>query len=380
MLCVTAVLGDYPRYKYRGPPVPKPPPRHFVKKWQPPMRPPLRRPIPGPMQMHKMPQQMSNKPLPAPVPAPSINRPVALSAPLQVQVRPYWKATLPTTRNLPSYPTSAPVLPKKAFQSSPAILAQEYDFHIQSNNIPTPIKTIKQVGEKGPIHTIPAPNLSLADKPLVVKEVMPRQPDQRKEEITSYVQVQKAHSYQVTEPTPDLYQLVNVPAVAVPVPVYQPEYLQLPSQPEYHSFNYEEPKIENKDHSITPGYFVDTEQPNILARNDQQFAQNYYDNSEINKDNDVNPENNDKLNNDASSSDYYVSLPSKETADNLAKLQAAGRINSSLQDGKQPMQIYVPDDSEDDFENDDYSQEDMLSEEINHHNQNFGHRLQPVPN
>lgn len=74
---------------------------------------------------------------------------------------------------------------------------QEYDYHIQTNNIPNgPVNTIKQIGEKGPIHTIPAPNLSLKDKPISKNEV-------RKEvsypQTTAYLQVEQSHHYQVTE-------------------------------------------------------------------------------------------------------------------------------------------------------------------------------------
>lgn len=58
--------------------------------------------------------------------------------------------------------------------------------------------TIKQVGEKGPIHTIPAPNLSLADKPAVVEEVRVEQQQQQQ-----LLQVRPSelqlHQYQVTE-------------------------------------------------------------------------------------------------------------------------------------------------------------------------------------
>lgn len=58
------------------------------------------------------------------------------------------------------------------------------------------MNTIKQIGEKGPIHTIPAPNLSLRDKPTHINDV-------RKEvnypQTTAFIQVEQSHHYQVTE-------------------------------------------------------------------------------------------------------------------------------------------------------------------------------------
>lgn len=87
-------------------------------------------------------------------------------------------------------------MPNICFHTKLALF-QEYDYHIQTNSIPNgPVNTIKQVGEKGPIHTIPAPNLSLKDKPTaneVRKEVNYPQ-------TTTYLQVDQSHHYQVTEP------------------------------------------------------------------------------------------------------------------------------------------------------------------------------------
>lgn len=73
---------------------------------------------------------------------------------------------------------------EKPFISSPPPI-KPYDF---INNEPTlsvtgPLitNTIKQVGEKGPIHTIPAPKLSPADKPANIQEVPPKSAYQFKE-------------------------------------------------------------------------------------------------------------------------------------------------------------------------------------------------------
>lgn len=59
---------------------------------------------------------------------------------------------------------------EKPFLSSAPINLPEYDYHIQTNNIPLS-NTIQQTDEKGPIHTIPAPNLSLIDKPDNIEEL-----------------------------------------------------------------------------------------------------------------------------------------------------------------------------------------------------------------
>lgn len=61
------------------------------------------------------------------------------------------------------------------------------------------MNTIKQVDEKGPIHTIPAPKLSPADKPKIIEEVYSRPQHDLKEQVHTVVQIQKAHQYQVTE-------------------------------------------------------------------------------------------------------------------------------------------------------------------------------------
>lgn len=53
-------------------------------------------------------------------------------------------------------------------------LSKPYEFvNDAALNGPVIPNTIKQIGEKGPIHTIPAPNLSPADKPAVIREEIP---------------------------------------------------------------------------------------------------------------------------------------------------------------------------------------------------------------
>ncbi|XP_072383360.1 uncharacterized protein [Diabrotica undecimpunctata] len=114
-------------------------------------------------------------------------------APVKLQQEVVFKTPLPTPP------------PEKPFRSAPSLPSQEYDYHIQTNQIPTAhINPIKQIGEKGPIHTIPAPNLSLKDKPLHIEEVrndisFPH-PSHHNSHLNTQVTIQKSHEYQVTEP------------------------------------------------------------------------------------------------------------------------------------------------------------------------------------
>ncbi|XP_050498237.1 probable serine/threonine-protein kinase DDB_G0280133 [Diabrotica virgifera virgifera] len=115
-------------------------------------------------------------------------------APVKLQQEVVFKTPLPTPP------------PEKPFRSAPSIpTSQEFDYHIQTNQIPTAhINPIKQIGEKGPIHTIPAPNLSLKDKPLHIEEVrndisFPH-PSHHNAHLSTQVTIQKSHEYQVTEP------------------------------------------------------------------------------------------------------------------------------------------------------------------------------------
>ncbi|KAH1013165.1 hypothetical protein HUJ05_012189 [Dendroctonus ponderosae] len=102
-------------------------------------------------------------------------------------------------------PKNIPKHEKPSFVSSPAIpTGFEYDYHVQTNNIPMNINTIKQVGEKGPIHTIPAPNLSLADKPSHVELRRPQNYQLEQQINFQEPQFQNGdsqahHQYQVTE-------------------------------------------------------------------------------------------------------------------------------------------------------------------------------------
>ncbi|KYB25090.1 uncharacterized protein LOC103314425 [Tribolium castaneum] len=423
LLTATLTTCEYPRPKYRGPPpFPKPPPfQQFAKKWQQhPPRPPIRpRPIPVHMPKHHK-IQMG---------AASVNRPVA------VPVRNFWKNTQTTFRtpvesyNHKHFMTSAPVFPKKVFQSSPAIaVAQDYDLQIQSNNI-APIQTIKQIGEKGPIHTIPAPNLSLADKPKVVEEVkqhvqrqqqqlgMEEIKHQRQPEATSYVQVQKSHSYQVTEapelakqtlfknyyenqnpyqnPT-ELYQLLNAysqgATIAVPVVQDPQDYLQysslFPQQPQNYveqvapehvamdKSSFEEAKKEPSS-QVTATYNLEPDVSESIIQS--QYVQNYFDTKPKSN---VEPDAKPSEKNNTIPEGFYVSLPNKEAAEKLASLQAAGKLNSNLMQigtrGQEP--IYVQEESQEADEDnyDEYPQEDLAQEEANQSGEeSFGHRLQP---
>lgn len=180
-VCIQWVSSEY-RYKIRGPPQPpRPPPiPQYVKKWQNgPRGPPPSRQRPIPVHMphsHKIPLGL-----------PGASRPIALP------VRNFWKNSQINNYRIPQ---------EKPFHSSPqigTIKTKELDFHVHSNAIPTHTNPIKQVGEKGPIHTIPAPNLSLADKPAILDEIRKDIPQQH------YAPILQNHQYQVTESSEPSY-------------------------------------------------------------------------------------------------------------------------------------------------------------------------------
>lgn len=111
---------------------------------------------------------------------------------VSLPVRSFWKNTQSNNIKIPQ---EKPYIPphEKPFLAAPSISSQELDYHIQTNSIPTThTNPIKQVGEKGPIHTIPAPNLSLKDKPIVVEEV-------KYQHKLPYNNIEPTHQYQVTE-------------------------------------------------------------------------------------------------------------------------------------------------------------------------------------
>ncbi|KAK4881169.1 hypothetical protein RN001_004488 [Aquatica leii] len=173
---------DY-RYKPRGPPRPprQPPLPPYMKKWENnrPQRNPVRPPRPIPLE-HSIPN-FGQPQVPPVLLNPSVIKP-------QIPVRNIWQ-------NQPQ--TQFKVKPEKPFQfSAPITTPHEYDYQIQTNNIPTHAIPIKQVGEKGPIHTIPAPNLSPADRPAIIEEY--------KRPSFNFIQQQHTaapnpHQYQVTE-------------------------------------------------------------------------------------------------------------------------------------------------------------------------------------
>lgn len=151
LLRVKTTNGAYRRI-LRGPPqLPRSPPahvQHSLKKWNVnAQRQHIQRPRPIPLHM---PAHNFKAPIGPPVST-------RYTTPLRKQH--VWK--------------SAQILKlstEKPFLSSPTVAMPEYEYHIQTNSIPHP-NTIQQNDEKGPIHTIPAPNLSLADKPNNVERV-----------------------------------------------------------------------------------------------------------------------------------------------------------------------------------------------------------------
>lgn len=187
-VCVQWVSSEY-RYKIRGPPPPpRPPPiPQYVKKWQNgPRGPPPSRQRPIPVHMphsHKI-----------PLGHPGVSRPIA------PPVRNFWKNSQINNFRPPQ---------EKPFLSSPQIggniKTKDLDYHIHTNAIPTHTNPIKQVGEKGPIHTIPAPNLSLADKPAVLDEIRKEIPKPHYAPILQSPLQSPNHQYQVTESSEPSY-------------------------------------------------------------------------------------------------------------------------------------------------------------------------------
>ncbi|CAG9865226.1 unnamed protein product [Phyllotreta striolata] len=237
LLSLCALLNaDQLRYKPRGPPLrrrsppPPPPHRQFAKKWhQAPVK---------PLGMLQGAQPFSYRGPPVRQKPQKINHnvnnaPVLMAMPLQLHNMPqrpptrgFWKNPLnvPEVVYKPQSPPQ-PVEKQKPFRSAPSLPLPEYDYHIQTNQIPhSHINPIKQIGEKGPIHTIPAPNLSLKDKPPVINEVRSEYPKHVPQQEVSFqygniaheirgdlgfgqkipqsthVTIQKSHEYQVTEP------------------------------------------------------------------------------------------------------------------------------------------------------------------------------------
>ncbi|CAH1100096.1 unnamed protein product [Psylliodes chrysocephalus] len=273
----TLLNAEQLRYKPRGPPQRRrsPPHRQFAKKWH--QGGPLIQMKPHGLPPHGLIQGVPQGMLQFPLRGPPLrqkpmnhnlnnnhnhnnNMPMLLVAPLhlgqnklpqgipqgipQVLQRPatppirnYWKNQVnnvqfpPEKVYVPQGP-SQQVEKQKPFRSAPSLPVQEYDYHVQTNQIPhSHINPIKQIGEKGPIHTIPAPNLSLRDKPAMIHEVrneLSYQPqnipyEQQRQEVSfqhssphevrgeisfghkipqsTHVNIQKSHEYQVTEPS-----------------------------------------------------------------------------------------------------------------------------------------------------------------------------------
>lgn len=180
------VKAEY-RMKMRGPYAPpRPPPMpHYVKKWhhqhphvmKHPNGPPRMRPMPGHLNLKLQGNfQQVKKPIPPPV-----------------QI----KHTAVPLQNVWKQQNNLRIVPEKTSYPVKILPKQEYDYHIQTNNIPNHLNTIKQIDEKGPIHTIPAPKLSPADKPKIIQEIKP----QHQDNIRTIVHIQKTNQYQVTEPS-----------------------------------------------------------------------------------------------------------------------------------------------------------------------------------
>lgn len=155
---------------------------------------------------------------------------------------------------------------EKPFLSSPTINNHEHDFHIQTNSIPTHINTIKQVGEKGPIHTIPAPKLGPQDKPSGIDDIHSNIQYSEVHSSAQYpetiVSVQKSHSYEVTESSeqakyyPQKQQHVRVQS-------------QIREQEPLKYYHQQQPQVEQPQDNVNAYYSV---QPHTLALQTQSMS------------------------------------------------------------------------------------------------------------
>lgn len=449
------VNADY-RYNMRppqGPPRIPPNTHHIKKKWHmphvqqppPPSRMAVRKRMPPNLIHNNLNFKHNVKPLPP-------KRQIVQQLPLKPAVIPtrnIWKNNIIFNK------------PEKLFLSSPTVKTPEYEYHIQTNNIPTH-PSINQIDYKGPIHTIPAPKLSPADKPKNIETVKPI------ERENTIVQIQKAHQYQVTESsdlfnnkkqfipeietlsmnqdvnavskviaplsTQELFKLFNtynqqqqqhqqqqqqpptientytLPLTQQPqlqthiftqntpatyqtlvaqTGLFQPEtgfvnqnfnqnYNKPPFQPEYQTFNFEEPALSKQDdQSVTTNLdflVTSNEQQNkspLDALAQTQYVQRFFDTRTDDVNNNVEPDarpaiqnfDTEKNNNEETvSGSYYTLLPNQKAADTLASLQEAGKRNNkgkNMNDSEStqnqsiqisppvPMTIYVPDEYDD---------------------------------
>lgn len=153
-------------YKIRGPPMPPRPPTPpgYVKKWYMGNRFPQAYPRP----MYTRPMQMAVAfPLYKPRPMLHYPKQTTVAAPL-IFPSSLWKQPIASFKSpIIAKPTYLHISPHANLISPEYHISKPEPVQIQQQLIQGPIT---QVDEKGPIHTIPAPNLSLADKPIVVAE------------------------------------------------------------------------------------------------------------------------------------------------------------------------------------------------------------------
>ncbi|XP_050294001.1 uncharacterized protein LOC126734423 isoform X2 [Anthonomus grandis grandis] len=527
---LSIVRSDYPRFKRKGmvqngPParLPPPPTHQFGKKWGKPLQKPMPHFIhskPRPMFQQQQPMR-GNRPVPnKPQIIPGFNGymqnqmvsgpkypqfSLAAQKPPQLPPKEFYKKPpsnkLHQAQQFVQFPIENQVpskvihkQEKPMFHSSPSIPAAiEHDYHVQTNNIPMTVNTIKQVGEKGPIHTIPAPNLTPADKPSNLEYRKPHyqhqqevrfQPENHHYQVseatdqapqpahrdqinaqTHYNNQNTAQAYQNLQTTyfaqnnlgvtmqetgnhginigfvhqspleqrgEDMvfsnsqnYQVVNAhfstgqpnsqnlhtQAIQSSYEQQQPQGLNQfvksdnayvnqyqekhddnnkNVEPEYHSFNYDEQahQAQAKLGLVTAGYSlgsvektgngqgINSRSSSVDPLTQSQIIQSYFD---TRSENNVEPDAKPSGSGSEKEEPFYSSLPNKEAADRLAKLQAAGKVNSSLmkiraEEKHNDMDtIYVPEEGnldgkedvgskEQSGEYEDYSQEEETSQ------------------
>lgn len=164
---IIPALTEIPsRYRPRGPPLPpRPPlPPQFKGKWPPPM--PGRGTNRPNFPVRPIPVQMGHASYKQQVVLPRPQRfPVQQQAPINFPSA-IWK----TPANIYRPPVEKPFMSFPVINKPYEYVNTEAPLQVSAPLIPN---TIKQIGEKGPIHTIPAPKLSPADKPANFKEDIP---------------------------------------------------------------------------------------------------------------------------------------------------------------------------------------------------------------
>lgn len=124
-----------------------------------------------------------------------------------------------------------PPIDKPFFQQTTISKPYEFVNDVPALSAPAIPNTIKQVGEKGPIHTIPAPNLSPADRPAFIKEEIPHKAAYNfKEQEISVNSIQNFPLANIPQALPLIQQLPQQHVAAHQYQVNEYQEQQLPNE------------------------------------------------------------------------------------------------------------------------------------------------------